>query len=690
MIIRNFNTKPFIYLIPLLVLILGILINNFTGLFYPTRIDPEYPYLLNGLNATYPDFSRIGHTDHPGTPFQLLTGIFIKLIYWINGNGNITESVISNPELYLLWSSILITIITAFVVLNLGQVVYKNSGSIFGSLILQSTVLLNIVLIEIFSRYIPDRALIIYTFIFVILCYKYLYQEGFSSRKMALYSGLIMGLGFITKISYLPMLIIPLILINSFKNRILYIVTFIVVSFILLLPVLDRFNDMYQFVLGMATHDGLYGKGNEQIVNINSFLYNLNLIFKYNLSFCIIFLLSFVVFISMLFKSRLRNRSQKEFLMHLAFILATLISVILVAKHFKNYYLTPVFSMAGLMFYMVWKLKPIKRYFNLIFIVLFLVLIALPVYSFIKQIPTGVINKQANIVSIDYVKKHIPTSSYLLIEPSWQSSPFIENGLVYGNSYVRFRYKFYRDYKKVYPNVLTYEGKDFPLKYFRMINVDTEAILKSGQDIFIYATPSNNSSDLIAYLNEQAMRANIALSIDTVFNNDYNEELIISVSNSSNWRIINNQECGFEKHNEYSLLSDDGKNPVYGNYKLDSTELYSGQSSVRLDSNNYFSPKIKLNNIDEGDYIEVEIKIKEGKENDDWFLGVSSEKPYLDDFYYIKRESIGYITDHWQIVRLSFTIPKKPTDGIIDIFFQYEGNNVMHIDDFVVRHFSNR
>ena len=684
------SNKIYLYIIPVFIVLWGVFVNYFSGPFFLNRIDPEFPYLLNGLNVAYPDFARIGHTDHPGTPFQLFTGILIRIIYWISGSENIVESVISDPELYLLWSSILLTIITALIVLIIGKVVYKNSGSLFGSFILQSTLFLNIVLIEVFSRYNPDRALIIYTLFFVIVCYKFLYQEKFSSRKMALYSGIIMGLGFITKVSYLPMLIIPFILISSFKNRLLYIGTFIIVSFILLLPVLNRFNDIYHFVIGMATHDGLYGKGDEQIINIDSFLRNLYLILIINISFCVILILSIRAFIRMMIKRELRIHHYKEFLLLLAFILCTLISILLVAKHFKNYYLAPVLTMAGIMFYVFWKLNEKIKYSRLIFTSLLIVLVGISIFYFAKKVPYGIINNQAIEVSRIYFEDHIPPNSYLLIESTWNPAPFIENGLVYGNVYVRYSYKYYRDYKKVYPNVYTYEGRNLPLKYFNMINVNTEAILKSGQEVFIYSNPLRNSGEIIAYLKDQAYKANIELAIDTVFHNDYNKEFFIKVKNASNWRIINNQKCGFEKHDVFSLLTDDELNPVHGNYKFDSIEVYRGLKSVVLDSIHWFSPKFKLYNIVEGDYIEVAIKIKTETDNEDWSLGVSSEKPYLDDFYYLQRESVGYITDQWQIVRLSFTVPKQPADSIVDVFFQYNGKEEIYLDDFEVTHFSDK
>lgn len=101
---RPFN-KALIYFIPVISILWSLYLIHLAGPFYLNRIDPEFPYLVNGLNCARLDFSRIGHIDHPGTPFQLLTGIFIRITYWIAGQGTVVEDVITRPEFYLSWPS---------------------------------------------------------------------------------------------------------------------------------------------------------------------------------------------------------------------------------------------------------------------------------------------------------------------------------------------------------------------------------------------------------------------------------------------------------------------------------------------------------------------------------------------------------------------------------------------------------
>ena len=87
------------------------------GPFYLTRIDPDYVYLLNGLNSGIFRFDRIGHVDHPGTPFQIFLGASIDLIHMFSGRGNVVEDVLTRPEFYMRNSSHILAIVFAFFLL---------------------------------------------------------------------------------------------------------------------------------------------------------------------------------------------------------------------------------------------------------------------------------------------------------------------------------------------------------------------------------------------------------------------------------------------------------------------------------------------------------------------------------------------------------------------------------------------
>jgi hypothetical protein len=55
---------PVLWILPIFTLMWGIFILFYFDTFYSRNIDPEYPYLINGLNAAILKFNQIGHYDH--------------------------------------------------------------------------------------------------------------------------------------------------------------------------------------------------------------------------------------------------------------------------------------------------------------------------------------------------------------------------------------------------------------------------------------------------------------------------------------------------------------------------------------------------------------------------------------------------------------------------------------------------
>ena len=207
--------------------------------------------MLNGLNCAILEFDRIGHVDHPGTPFQLITGFFIWIIYFVFGHGSVVEDVFSNPEMYFAWSAFFLTLITAGVLYWLGKIILKYTNDLFGAIILQSSLFFSFFLIDVPYRYFPDRLLIIIMLIIIGLCLK-LFYGNLKIRKFTIWSGILMGMGFVTKFVFLPFLIIPVIVIKNWKEKFRYLIILSISCVIFFLPVLNKFNYFRNFIIGGA------------------------------------------------------------------------------------------------------------------------------------------------------------------------------------------------------------------------------------------------------------------------------------------------------------------------------------------------------------------------------------------------------------------------------------------------------
>jgi hypothetical protein len=288
----NTLKKNAIFIIPVLYLLWSLQLNLVGGPFSLSRCDPEYPYLLNGLNCAILEFNNIGHTDHPGTPFQIITGLFIRVTHLAIGQGPIVQDVLARPETYLAAASLFLSILTFLLLTWLGKIGMKAKGKFLGAFILQSSFFLSTVLIDMPLRYNPDRFLVIYNLLLAGIVVTYLFTENFSSRKFAVITGILMGIGFATKFNYLPVLIIPLLLIPEFRNRVVYSLSILLSFFISVLPILTKFKEFRSFIHGVISHDGLYGHGSERMINWKSFGLNFWELISNNLAYTIILIIS--------------------------------------------------------------------------------------------------------------------------------------------------------------------------------------------------------------------------------------------------------------------------------------------------------------------------------------------------------------------------------------------------------------
>ena len=692
--VKYLNLKNnWIYIVPGIVIIWSLFILKLYGPFYLTRIDPDYIYLLNGLNCAQLDFIRIGHVDHPGTPFQILTGLLIRITYWIAGQGPIVDDVISRPEFYLSFLSFFLTLITAGIILWLGKIIMKQEHNVIGILIIQSSLFVNLFLIDIPTRYIPDRMLVLMALLFCGICIKYLYKRDYSGKKFAIQTGVIMGIGFITKFNFLPLLIFPIFLVEKMKERIIYILTLILTSIIAFLPVYDKFSYFKGFITSIIKHDGLYGGGSQQVFNAELFWYNIVQIFRQNLSFTIVFLISLTTIIILSVKPAIRKDLRKEFYFFIALIFVTMIGILITAKHFKDYYIIPVISLTAFITFVLMRVAlkiVVKRYINGVFLLLLLVLIYFPAAYLYRPYLDRQRNNFNNLLTAEYIAKHVSQNDYFLIEPTWLSGGMIENGMAYGLSYIAYRNYYYNEFERYYPNALTWNGKDDPLQYLKMIEANNEAIFKSGKSIFIYSTPGRNADLLCNYIDSCSLNFGILFQRDTVYKNRVDNNFIIRLKNKSGWNEKLIGRFGFEKFNGNTLFSDDGKYALSGQFNLSDICASNGYHSLILSENHPKSPELQVQKISQGDYFEVTVKRKRNDNDDKGNLLLCSTKSDGKFYKIAEGQFVSVIHSDWELLRLSADIHEIPENGTLTCFYEYKGDAIEFIDDFTLKYFSNK
>ncbi len=98
--------------------------------------DPEYAYLLNGINIA--TGRAPAHVDHPGTPLQILNGVIVVVFRWMPGGGSsadsVAESVVDSPEAHLTVLAVVFAMALAVSLLAVGWRVASAVGIPLGVL----------------------------------------------------------------------------------------------------------------------------------------------------------------------------------------------------------------------------------------------------------------------------------------------------------------------------------------------------------------------------------------------------------------------------------------------------------------------------------------------------------------------------------------------------------------------------
>ncbi len=673
---------------PVLWVAWNLVLNHLSGPHYLSRSDPEYVYLLNGLNAAMVQFDRIGHVDHPGTPFQLITGVFIALIHAASGSGTMAEDVITSPEKYLFLSSFFLSLITAGLFYRISRQEFRRSSSLTGALLIPASILLYSVVIDLPSRYIPDRLLMIILLGFAALGINYLHH-GYSRKKFILFSALLMAMGVVTKINFLPFLVLPLFFLEGWKGRISYTAYLGLFTILFFLPVHKKFMDFWQFAMQVSTHDGLYGGGSDKMLDPVAFIRNLGLIVKDNPAFGAIFLLAAGTLALLLSRSSWRREFGAENRLLAGFVAVSVMMSVIVAKHYKNYYMIPALIYSGFALYVLRGIAVragLTRYFTILVLAGGLFVLVLNGLYLVPGYGHRIERNTREMLAGQAMGQLIGTGDYLLVEPTWMAGPTPVNGLVYGISYIAHRHYFFDDYEKVYPDVITYEGTDRPLRFFRLLEASNESILKSGKDIYLLSSPGRNAPDIARYLDSCAAGYGVMLRADTVFSDPMIDYSLLRINNLNGWTTTTEVRYGYETVIEGALLDDRGMNPLRGPTEQVSGSAGKGSHSLALGGQARSTPAFVLPGIRQGDLIEWTIKRNRGAEADDGELTASYTGNDGEKRIMTARERLSSIHPRWELVRLTMTVDEQPADSTVTGQYIFHGEGRQVVDDFSVRH----
>lgn len=344
-------------LLPVLYFLTAFILKSAQGPYYLNFYDPGYVYLISSLNIA--QGFGVGHFDHPGTTVQILGSVIIRICFLICGKDpDIAADVLSGPEEYLFILNTTFILINSVTLIILGIAAYKFTKNIYLSIFLQLSPFASM---EIFYGSIivsPDNFLITVSLLFICALLYYWFRTDENCNppfKLILAFGIICGLGLATKLNFIPLVFIPFFLIKGYKNK-MYFWILTIISFILFIsPILADISTFAEWVERLVLNSGKYGKGDSNVINANLLLPNLKQIFSKDAVFTFSFLvliLSFVLSLLRYFKEK--QTGAKYFTkinkIMLSLLFAVSLQILLVAKHYAQYYLIPSMMLSIIIF----------------------------------------------------------------------------------------------------------------------------------------------------------------------------------------------------------------------------------------------------------------------------------------------------------------------------------------------------
>jgi hypothetical protein len=328
---------PMIMLITGLVMI-GYMSPIYSGLQY-LDYDCAYQYLFNG--AALMKGYNPAHTDHPGTPVQILTGL-ISIGSWslarLSGLTTLAfpASIAANPEEYLR------VIMTAFLLTNcaavywLGAAIARATGFVMAGVACQSGYLLFGALFPRIFHVAPEAILCLAATALMTIMTPVLFADRDCSDRRAGAAGFFIALGVASKVTFFPLLLLTLLLRRP-RAILIAISASALYTFLFLLPIIGQLKRVVGWLFAIATHDGRYGEGAAGVVDWTAIPERAGLIASAE---PMLVVAAIAMAATMLFSSSGQRRKA-------AVIAATLgITILLVLKHYSIHYLMPAVVIA--------------------------------------------------------------------------------------------------------------------------------------------------------------------------------------------------------------------------------------------------------------------------------------------------------------------------------------------------------
>ncbi|MEI8049105.1 MAG: hypothetical protein WCI92_17110 [Bacteroidota bacterium] len=670
----------FLVVVPLVFLVLGL---RFDRTKYGT--DPESAYLLNGINIACG--KAVGHFDNPGTTVQMYSAAVISVTHLFRHPGtDLQTDVLSNSEFYIEVLRKGFILLNACILLLLGLFAFSVLKNFWAGLLLQVAPFLSVTLIEeCFTKVAPEQMLFTAVAVLIILLLRFYVSDDRGNRKFSLLFGLLAGFGMATKLTFLPVLIIPFIVLKGQRNKWLY-VGAIIPSFVLFtLPAVTGYLHMANWFLNLGTHTGTYGSGSTGFIDPAKYMSSLILIVKNNKVLVIVMILAALVLLFANFIGRKQRtaKSKKELSILISLLVAQFGSILMVAKHYQsNHYLFPALSLVGFVLIFIYLLisSRLQEKGRSVLSKSFPVLVAI-------VIGFAVLNKPDLTLAYEgYRSSNQSTNeTFARLDREYKSYVKVYYYPVSFNEYASLKWgnvysKQYSSEKlmELFPEGLFYNVAENSFQFWEINIPAKELIKKYGGRILLVGGPLN-------YEDFKKVEAN-GLKLKRLFDSRVQAVFEVDTANSDFFKgKMHSGTPKWSLQNDLETLSPDGQSVLSAdgtvfckNSAVASGKARSGKHAFSLPTIECYGMNYEIPGVKPSDW--YEISIWKTANSPDAFLVASAGT--ADPFYLQSSEYTETDEKGWGKVMLNFKIPDDFKGNKLKIYLWNHGNSPCWFDDF--------
>lgn len=499
-----------LFVLPVILFITAHILKVVQGPYYLNFYDPGYVYLVNSLNLAQLSGYGVGFIDHPGIPLQVFGAIVIKSFHFIdNVNQDLVNDVLTRPEAYMNIINSSLIFFNSIVLLIFGFVIYKLYDNMLLTVLFQLTPFSSFNAFYELSDISAENFLLMFYILLILVSLKYINNLNKKDPDkdffyIAAFS-IITGIGIATKLNFVPLIIIPFLLIKKLSHKVTYLISSLILFVFFISPGFNSISGILTWIRRIISNDGLYSSGNSEVFRSPDFFMNLRNVFSEDIFFALVYffiliLITVYTIKSFVFrKNRLKSLVDfcKNNILLIAIFLIMNLEFLFLLKKFSHHYIFPslVLSVTALILSLQIICKDSNYLFKNIkiqslYLFVMILIIFFQFFNYKSYFDKFILKRNESVKLNEFIRKNYPDASVISGYGS-SNKNYALNYSTYWAGSQNSSYKKILD--KQFPDQLFFElwtGKIFALTELTDIN----NILLSKNKI-ILQTNNNNSID---------------------------------------------------------------------------------------------------------------------------------------------------------------------------------------------------